>query len=163
MIVTAFQFVNEIKKSPYSAVKLTILGSRTNLCINPAVNKLRSNTLINERCLELRQNTASRKKETDKENNDKEKEKKKKKGKCGFYSAQKVRDFSAHILSEVQDIESLVGGAEEAGTCPYYSTRSAVPEAEVVLLPYNMILHSDQRKSLNVRSASEFFCSTYFD
>ena len=128
---------------------MTILGSRTNLCINPTVTQLRSNYLINERCLELRQNSAARNKQEEQE--EEEKEKKKKKGKCEFYSSQKVRDFSAHILSEIQDIEGLVGGAGEARTCPYYSTRAAVPEAEVVLLPYNMMLHKDQRKSLNVR------------
>ena len=130
-----------------------MLGSRTNLCINPSVTQLRSNTLINERCLELRQNSATRKKDDDKENNNEDSEKKKKKGKCGFYSSQKVRDFSSHILSEVQDIEGLVEGAKEAATCPYYSTRAAVPEAEVVMLPYNMLLHGAQRKSLNVRWA----------
>ena len=48
-------------------------------------------------------------------------------------------------------MESLVGGAREAGACSYYATRGAVPQAEIVLLPYNMILHKDQRKSLNVR------------
>ncbi|KAL5263634.1 hypothetical protein ACHWQZ_G008861 [Mnemiopsis leidyi] len=142
------QFIHEIKKSPYSTVKVTILGSRSNLCINPAVTQLRSNYLVNERCLELRQNSAATNKQEEEEE---EKEKKRRKGKCEFYSSRKVRDFSAHILSEIQDIESLVGGAGEARTCPYYSTRAAVPEAEVVLLPYNMMLHRDQRKSLNVR------------
>ena len=113
---------------------------------------------MNERCLELRRSSAARKKNDDEENNADEK-KKKKKGKCEFYSSQKVRDFSSHILSEVQDIEGLVGGAKEAVTCPYYSTRAAVPEAEVVMLPYNMILHGDQRKSLNIRCVS---CGKYF-
>ncbi|XP_063677029.1 ATP-dependent DNA helicase DDX11-like [Bolinopsis microptera] len=94
--------------------------------------------------------SSARKKSDDDENKDDEK-KKKKKGKCEFYSSQNVRDYSSHILSEVQDIEGLVGGAKEAETCPYYSTRAAVPEAEVVMLPYNMILHGDQRKSLNIR------------
>ena len=114
---------------------------------------------MNERCLELRRSSAARKKNDDEENNADENKKKKKKGKCEFYSSQKVRDFSSHILSEVQDIEGLVGGAKEAVTCPYYSTRAAVPEAEVVMLPYNMILHGDQRKSLNIRCVS---CGKYF-
>eukprot|EP00116_Pleurobrachia_bachei_P002229 sb/3462491/ len=101
---------------------------------------------MNERCLELRK--AVSKKKDDEED---EEEKKRKKGRCEFYGAGKVRDFSAHILSEIQDIEGVVGSGEEAMTCPYYSTRVAVPEAEIVLLPYNMILHGDQRRALNVK------------
>ena len=103
---------------------------------------------MNERCLELRQSRAR-----DPQDSEEAEKKPRKRGKCEFYSKQKVRDFSAHILSEIQDIESLVGGATEAASCPYYSTRTAVPLAEVVLMPYNMMLHKDQRKSLNVRLA----------
>ena len=106
---------------------------------------------MNERCLELRQSKSRTKQAQDDEEEESAKKKARKKGKCDFYSSQKVRDFSSHILSEVQDIESLVGSATEAASCPYYSTRTAVPQAEVVLMPYNMMLHKEQRKSLNVR------------
>ena len=48
------QFVHEVQKSPYhDDVKVVTLGSRQNLCINEAVKKLRSMTLINDRCLEM--------------------------------------------------------------------------------------------------------------
>ena len=48
------QFVHEVQKSPYrDDVKVVTLGSRQNLCINEAVRKLRSMTLINDRCLEM--------------------------------------------------------------------------------------------------------------
>ena len=37
----------------YEQIKHLTLGSRKNLCVNPAVAKLNSVTAINERCLEL--------------------------------------------------------------------------------------------------------------
>lgn len=43
------QFVHEVERSPYSDVRLVPLASRQNYCINPAVRKLKSLALINER------------------------------------------------------------------------------------------------------------------
>ena len=61
-----------------------MLGSRANLCINPAVNQLRSNNLMNERCLELRQSKSRTKQVQDDEEEELAKKKARKKGKCDF-------------------------------------------------------------------------------
>ncbi|KAG8232334.1 hypothetical protein J437_LFUL012924, partial [Ladona fulva] len=43
------QFVNEVKSSPYAnSIRLVSLASRQSLCINPSVNRLKSQALINE-------------------------------------------------------------------------------------------------------------------
>ena len=34
--------------------------------------------------------------------------------------------------------------------CPYYASRKAIDCAEIICLPYNMILHDEIRKSLGI-------------
>ena len=160
------QFLHEIKKSPYSSnLKVTILGSRANLCVNSDINVLKSNAVMNERCLELRQSKAHRVKKQNENKNQKlcttqtpeggasEKNERTAISRCPYYSVQRVRDFSSYVCSEIRDMENLVSQGREAMACPYYGTRQAVTEAEVVLLPYNMLLHKEQRKALNVQLA----------
>ena len=55
------QFVREIKKTAFKNVRVVSLGSRKNLCVNPAVKSLRSESRINDACLDLKEK--SKKKE----------------------------------------------------------------------------------------------------
>ena len=48
------------------------------------------------------------------------------------------------------DIEELVTLGKRDATCPYYLSRNAVPEANLVLLPYNYLLDPPTRESLKV-------------
>lgn len=43
------QLVGEVSRSPYNDVRLTPLASRQSYCVNAAVRKLNSLTLINEK------------------------------------------------------------------------------------------------------------------
>lgn len=48
------QVVNEVRRTKFAErIRVNVLASRQNLCINKDVMKLGSNALINERCLEL--------------------------------------------------------------------------------------------------------------
>lgn len=48
------QVVEEVRRTEFGKqIRLTTIASRQNFCINPEVRRLRSNPLINERCLEL--------------------------------------------------------------------------------------------------------------
>ncbi|KFZ13095.1 hypothetical protein V501_03880 [Pseudogymnoascus sp. VKM F-4519 (FW-2642)] len=112
------------------------LGSRKNLCINPSVNKLRSATAINERCMELQQSgTAADKK-------------------CSFIPNQQnqplVNDFRDHALATIRDIEELGDLGKEIKICPYYASRSAIKPAEIVTLPYPLLLQKSAREALGV-------------
>ena len=112
------------------------LGSRKNLCINPSVNKLRSATAINERCMELQQSgTAADKK-------------------CCFVPNQSnqplVNDFRDHALATIRDIEELGDLGKELKICPYYASRSAIKPAEIVTLPYPLLLQKSAREALGV-------------
>jgi chromosome transmission fidelity protein 1 len=55
---------------------------------------------------------------------------------------------------KVQDIEQLVIEGRKIGACPYYASRKAVEDAQVVVIPYNTLLHSSTRKIVIDRNIS---------
>lgn len=117
-------------------VKQITLGSRKNLCINSKVNKLTSQTAINERCMELQQsNTPSDKK-------------------CQYIPSKDdeslVLDFKDHALASIRDIEGLADIGRKLGICPYYASRPAVAPAEMVTLPYPLLLQKSAREALGI-------------
>lgn len=59
-------------------------------------------------------------------------------------------NFRDHALAKVRDIEDLVKMGETYDTCPYYGSRHAVKPAQVVVLPYQHLLHASTRESLGV-------------
>lgn len=128
------QFINEMKKTQFArsdssvTINLTPLASRANLCVNPDVIKLKDPSAINEKCTEMQRETNKTKR-------------------CPYMKFKQVNLLKEHILSSVQDIEDIVKKGRSIGSCPYYATRVAVPEAEVVILPYNNLLHHETRKA----------------
>ena len=98
-------------------VKHISLSSRKNLCINPNVNKLRSPTAINERCMELQQPGVA----SD--------------CKCSFMPNKEnealVNEFRDHALAKIRDIEDLGALGKRIGICPYYASRPATKHCEV--------------------------------
>jgi chromosome transmission fidelity protein 1 len=48
------------------------------------------------------------------------------------------------------DIEDLVRIGRSIGTCPYYGSRSMVPAADLVVLPYQSLLSKSSRESLGL-------------
>ncbi len=59
--------------------------------------------------------------------------------------------FVQKILSEPMDIEELVKVGKEVNACPYYASRKAAKEAQLVLLPYNSILHKGTREGIGLK------------
>lgn len=51
---------------------------------------------------------------------------------------------------EALDIEDLVHLGKGIGTCPYYGSRSMVPAANLVALPYQSLLSRSSRESLGL-------------
>ncbi|KAK6434693.1 ATP-dependent DNA helicase chl1 [Oleoguttula sp. CCFEE 5521] len=123
-------------RTAHEEVKQISLGSRKNLCINPKVIKLESQTAINERCMELQQSKTPLDK------------------KCSFLpnkdNQDLVLDFRDHALASVHDIEDLAGVGKRLGVCPYYASRSAVDPAEIVTLPYPLMLQKSAREALGI-------------
>lgn len=117
-------------------LKHLTLGSRKNLCVNPSVNKLNSVTAINERCLELQQPSTVQE------------------HKCAFLPNKDnqplVNDFRDHALATIRDIEDMGSLGKKIGICPYYALRSAIKPAEIVTLPYPLLLQKSAREALGL-------------
>ncbi|XP_076158449.1 ATP-dependent DNA helicase DDX11 isoform X1 [Alosa pseudoharengus] len=144
------QFVHEVQKSPFGpTVSLVSLGSRQNLCINPEVLRLGSTPLINERCMEMQKN------KHDKPEKPAEDEAKRRRGvvkaTCPFSGFEKLMTMRDEVLVEVRDIEQLVQLGRKTHTCPYYSTRKAIPAAQLVVLPYQTLLHAGTRRASGIQ------------
>lgn len=70
---------------------------------------------------------------------------------CPFYNYKHLQLLRDKILVEVKDIEQLVNLGKEAGACPYYGSRFAIPAAQLVVLPYQMLLHAATRQAAGIR------------
>jgi len=49
-----------------------------------------------------------------------------------------------------KDIEDLASAGRYARMCPYFGSRYAIPQAEVVTLPYNLLLQKGAREALGI-------------
>lgn len=137
------QFVKELKKTVYGENTRTVsLASRSNLCINETVTKLASLSLMNDKCLDM-QKKSSAKSSTDMP--ECKRAKLSVSTKCPFYRHQAMEGLANDILVEVQDIEQVVHHGRRVKACPYYSSRYATPDAELVLIPYNILLQRSAR------------------
>ncbi|PWN23453.1 DNA repair helicase [Microstroma glucosiphilum] len=151
------QFVAELKKTSFGkdvqvkegsmgeseaipAIRTIPLGSRKQMCINEDVQKMGAKAgaeAMNEACRELASS--------------KEKSKR-----CQFLpptdaiGRAQVLDFRDRALAQVRDIEDLVQVGKEMKTCPYYAGRTAARQAELVTLPYNLLLQKTARESLGI-------------
>ncbi|KAK3290172.1 helicase C-terminal domain-containing protein [Chaetomium fimeti] len=116
-------------------VKQLPLSSRQKLCINPSVTKLGSLSAINDRCTELQQS--------------------KTKEKCAFMpnteNLKQAHDFRDAALATIPDIEDLHRTGKELQVCPYYASRTVIPGAEVVTLPYPLLLQKNARDALGIK------------
>ncbi|KAI0688447.1 DNA repair helicase [Cytidiella melzeri] len=62
----------------------------------------------------------------------------------------RMLDFKDQILATPKDIESLVVAGIESHTCPYFGSRKAISQAQLVLLPYNLLLQKTAREALGI-------------
>eukprot|EP00889_Picochlorum_renovo_P005460 jgi/Picre1/32490/NNA_007836.t1 len=140
------QFVGELKKTRfYPDISVVSLGSRKQLCINPDVKKFASPAIINERCMDL-QNSSVR---LEKDNG---KSAKKKTCKCAYLKRGSQADDTMKdmILSEPMDIEDLADLGQKRLICPYYASRDAAAEADIILAPYSSLLVAETREALGL-------------
>ncbi|KAG5716392.1 ATP-dependent RNA helicase CHL1, partial [Termitomyces sp. T112] len=107
------------------------LGSRKQLCIN---DELRDRSRdLDEGCRELLG----------------EKEHKR----CQYLPLgcdEKMFDLRDQILATPKDIEDLAAAGRRAQLCPYFGARRAIPQAQLVTLPYNLLLQRTAREALGI-------------
>ncbi|PNF28755.1 ATP-dependent DNA helicase DDX11 [Cryptotermes secundus] len=143
------QFVGEVQRSPYAEnIRLVSLASRQNYCINKAVQKLKSLSLINEQCTDMQRKKKGRTTAVDSSG----KAVKKSRGSsgCPYLQQKAVERLQEEALLEVQDVEQLVTIGRKLSACPYYGSRAAVRDAQVVVVPYNTLLHKNTRKACGI-------------
>ncbi|XP_069613312.1 Fanconi anemia group J protein isoform X2 [Ranitomeya imitator] len=124
------QITRELRRTAYSAVRMTILSSRDHTCVNPDIHSNR-----NEKCRELIE------------------------AKDGpscryYYGAQKMSEQNILQyrlgLNQAWDIEELVGLGKKLRACAYYAARELMMEADIVFCPYNYLLDSQIRESMDI-------------
>jgi len=143
------QFVREVKKSPFgSDVSLVSLASRAVMCVNPTVKKLSSQAAVNEKCLELGRKK-SKATALDDDSNPTKKSKSGGSG-CPYNKSTGTSMLRDQAVLAIHDIEDLVAAGRKTQSCPYYASRSAVPLAQMVVLPYNTLLHAGTRKAIGL-------------
>eukprot|EP00039_Didymoeca_costata_P011219 m.156726 g.156726 ORF g.156726 m.156726 type:complete len:823 (-) comp15104_c0_seq2:1730-4198(-) len=131
------QFVDEIKNSPFGdTARVVPLGSRQSLCVNESVRSLGSISQINDKCKDLQEKKSSKNKDE-----------------CGcpFMHQGRIGSMADVILAEVQDIEQLVPVGRRKRACSYYSTRKASTFAQVIVMPYNVLLHKATREAVGIK------------
>ncbi|RYP18252.1 hypothetical protein DL765_004051 [Monosporascus sp. GIB2] len=116
-------------------IKHVPLSSRQRLCINPSVSRLGSLSAINDRCTELQQP--------------------KSKDRCQFVpnadNLTQTHEFRDNVLASVPDLEDLFDLGKKLQVCPYYSSRTAIPGAEIITLPYPLLLQKTARDALGIK------------
>ncbi|KAH3663131.1 hypothetical protein OGATHE_004707 [Ogataea polymorpha] len=115
--------------------KYLALGSRKQLCINEKVSSLKDVQQINEACLELQ-----RKKDGGKG--------------CSYMPRPETEDLTTQFrdltFSEIRDIEELHEIGSHYRVCPYYSLRRGMEIAEIVSMPYQLLLQKSTRQVLGL-------------
>lgn len=123
-------------------VSLVPLASRRQMCINDKVRSLREDRL-NEACLDMQKSG---------ELYDTPSKLMAGAQRCPYLPKEDgpMLDARDSVLATVRDIEDLVLEGKERQVCPYYATRKAVKQAQLVTLPYNLLLQKNAREALGI-------------
>ncbi|KAK7488471.1 hypothetical protein BaRGS_00020256 [Batillaria attramentaria] len=124
------QAVQELKRTAYSSMKTSVIGSRDQLCINEQVKKEQNNAAKVHMC---RAKVAARQ--------------------CHYYNVLddlKRNTEARQIVGSVADIEDLVSHGSKSKICPYYLARELKSDADIIFMPYNYLLDPKSRRAHGV-------------
>lgn len=118
------QAMQELKRTAYSTMKTSVLGSRDQFCIHEELANENGN-MKNHMC-----------------------QAKVKARQCYFYNN---LERNKYIPNEgIMDIEDLVKAGRKNRYCPYFMAKEAVSTADIIFTPYNYLLDPKIRKSLGL-------------
>lgn len=120
--------------------------NRSNYCVNKDVRSLGTNEAINDRCLELQK---LKKKATVKKEKVIKRAKTSSLSRCPFMPGDQL-SMAGSILGDIKDVEDIVKSSKELETCAYYATRKVVKDGQIILVPYNSVLHKNTRVSSSI-------------
>ncbi|KIY70584.1 DNA repair helicase [Cylindrobasidium torrendii FP15055 ss-10] len=122
----------EADSTPPQFTRTVALGSRKQLCINDSL-RARS-TDLDEACRTLLEEKGDKR--------------------CQFLPSldeeDKMLEFRDAILAAPKDIEDLAKAGRMHEVCPYFGSRRAIKQAELVTLPYNLLLQPSAREALGI-------------
>jgi chromosome transmission fidelity protein 1 len=132
------QFVNELRRTVWgSELRVVALGGRKALCGNTQLNN-KPEAALTEACLDLQKGISTA-------------EKRKSTSGCPLLSSRDaVETLALHTLVHPTDIEEAAHMGAEVETCAYYASRVALAAAEVVTVPYNLLLSSSVRAAVGL-------------
>ncbi|KAG7307926.1 hypothetical protein JYU34_006542 [Plutella xylostella] len=145
------QFVGEIKRTVFNEdTRVVTLASRQHYCINPDVAKLKNVHLINERCLDM-QKSSTKSTAVDEDGKVLKKTKTKSCTACPYYNQSNVTKLKERLLVDIMDMEDLLKNGKELKGCPYYASRAALEDAQVVLLSHAGIVSAGAREGVSLQ------------
>jgi len=62
-----------------------------------------------------------------------------------------IHQFRDTALATLPDIEDLYRIGKALHVCPYYASRTAIPTAEIITLPYPLLLQQGAREALGIK------------
>ncbi|CAF4224990.1 unnamed protein product, partial [Rotaria sordida] len=129
------QVVKEFKSTDYNRMKITVLGSRDQLCIHPEVKSLENSSDKISVCREKIHRKA-----------------------CLFYRNFEISKPDIVKLPSM-DIEDLVKTGIQKKFCPYFAARELKEKADIIFMPYNYLLDAKARRihKINVRKSIVIF------
>ncbi|CAH2244147.1 jg23453 [Pararge aegeria aegeria] len=145
------QFVGEIKRTVFNDnTRVVTLASRQHFCINSDVTKLKNVNLINERCLDMQK---SKTKTTSMGDEGKVLKKTKTKSctSCPYYNQNNIKALKEHLLVDIMDMEDIVKCGKQLKACPYYASRMALDDAEIILISHAGIVSSGARSGVSLK------------
>ncbi len=108
------------------------LGARSNLCVVESVRSLSSATAVNDACQQRRES----------------------KGGCECNKQDAVAALAAECLTNgLIDVEELFKRGQRRNTCAYYASRLLSKQCDLIVLPYQMLLHEPTRVALGLHTA----------
>lgn len=125
------QVVAELKRCPATllagpsgagGLKITVLGSREQYCVNPKVQKDKT-TNRNDACNTLL-----------------------KENKCPYFAASSL--LAKQIGNQIMDLEDLVTRGKKEISCPFFAAKRSMADAHIVFLPYNYLMDPSIRAGL---------------
>eukprot|EP00930_Biecheleria_cincta_P098404 TRINITY_DN90066_c0_g1_i1.p1 TRINITY_DN90066_c0_g1~~TRINITY_DN90066_c0_g1_i1.p1 ORF type:complete len:998 (+),score=143.61 TRINITY_DN90066_c0_g1_i1:56-3049(+) len=117
------QVMAELKRTSYKPSSV-VLGSRQHFCIHPSVSRQTG----------PRQNAMCRRAVDE--------------HKCGYHTG--FRKCGGKVSTALKDIEEITASCKEANVCPFYKVREDAKEAELLLIPYDYLIGTQTRESIQV-------------
>ncbi len=119
------QSLAEVKNTVYKP-KISVLGSRDQLCVDETV-KMASSGAKSSLC------KASVKKRI-----------------CEYHENVDSPLILKELNDQIMDIEELIEFGQVKKACPFYLSRNMITDADIIFLPYNYLIDSKSRKSMNI-------------